>query len=121
MITDPPLTPKPVGQWKRPIARREEGQNVIRLFAPARQPAAEPNPIDRHVGGRLRMLRLASGMSQQELAAALGVSVARLRRLEIGERRIDAYLFREIVKVLGAPPSFFFSQFLQEPPKTSIE
>lgn len=120
-IADTPQTPNTGGQWRRPIARGDDGHNVVRLFAPAQKPVAEPNPIDRHVGGRLRMQRLARGMSQQKLAAALGVGVARLQRLEAGERRIDAYLFRDLVRILDAPASFFFSGLPPEPPKPSSE
>jgi ribosome-binding protein aMBF1 (putative translation factor) len=117
-IANPP-SPDETLQGKRPIARSER-RNVIDLFAKdgaTKHKAAPPkaNPIDAHVGGRLRMKRLACGLSQQKLAAAAGVSVAQLQRLESGAMRIDAHLFRDLTQILKAPPSYFFTGFLEKP------
>ena len=70
-----------------------------------------PNAIDRHVGKRLRQLRLARGMDLPELSGLLGVSAPRLLQFEEGRERLSAVLMRQIAKILDAPPSEFFAGF----------
>ncbi len=68
-----------------------------------------PNYIDRHVGTRLRMLRIKRNMSPQALAEAVDVTVERLADLEEGRERISADFMRKLSRVLRAPPSEFFA------------
>ena len=70
-----------------------------------------PNFVDRHVGKRLRILRLARGFDLQGLAQMLGVSTQRLLQLEDGHERITADMMRKLSRVLNAPPSEFFAGF----------
>jgi ribosome-binding protein aMBF1 (putative translation factor) len=95
--------------------------NVVEFVAPRQKPAKAPSPIDVHVGGRLQMKRLACGLSEHELATAAGLSVTHLRRLETGALRIDARIFRDLARILGEPPSFFFKKSPREctTPRTS--
>lgn len=44
-----------------------------------------PNPIDVHVGGRLRQARMTAGMSQEELGLGIGVSFQAVQKYEHGE------------------------------------
>jgi transcriptional regulator with XRE-family HTH domain len=67
-----------------------------------------PNFIDRHVGSRLRQLRLSRGVAAQDLARMLGISASRLAALEEGRERIAAETMRQLSRVLRAPPSEFF-------------
>src|SRR6202453_3302339 len=67
-----------------------------------------PNPIDKHVGARVRMRRLILGMSQGKLGEALGVTFQQVQKYEKGANRIGASRLQQISKILGAPPSFFF-------------
>lgn len=69
------------------------------------------NAIDRHVGERLRQLRLARGMDLPELSRLLGVSAPRLLQFEEGRERISAFLMRQLAKILNVPPSEFFAGF----------
>jgi transcriptional regulator with XRE-family HTH domain len=69
------------------------------------------NAIDRHVGKRLRQLRLARGMDLPELSGLLGVSAPRLLQFEEGRERISALLMRQLAKILNVPPSQFFEGF----------
>jgi transcriptional regulator with XRE-family HTH domain len=69
------------------------------------------NAIDRHVGKRLRQLRLARGMDLPELSGLLGVSAPRLLQFEEGRERISALLMRQLAKILNVPPSEFFDGF----------
>ena len=69
------------------------------------------NAIDRHVGKRLRQLRLARGMDLPGLSGLIGVSAPRLLQFEEGRERISAVLMRELAKILNVPPSEFFAGF----------
>jgi transcriptional regulator with XRE-family HTH domain len=66
------------------------------------------NPIDRHVGSRVRMRRLMLGMSQTTLADALGLSFQQVQKYEKGTNRIGASRLQHICQLLQVPMSFFF-------------
>lgn len=68
----------------------------------------EPNPIDRHVGNRLRMQRILSNMSQEKLGEALGITFQQVQKYEKGINRISASRLQQISRILNVPPSFFF-------------
>ncbi len=68
----------------------------------------EPNPIDRHVGNRVRMQRILLGMSQEKLGEALGITFQQVQKYEKGVNRISASRLQQIALILNAPPSFFF-------------
>src|SRR5580704_5036465 len=67
-----------------------------------------PNPIDRHVGGRVRMRRLMLGMSQEKLGEALGLTFQQVQKYEKGTNRIGASRLQQISRTLDVPPAFFF-------------
>ena len=67
-----------------------------------------PNPIDRHVGARLRMRRVAVKMSQGKLGEALDVTFQQIQKYEKGANRVSASKLQQIARVLNVPPSFFF-------------
>ena len=67
-----------------------------------------PDPIDIHVGARLRMRRLLVGLSQEKLGAALGITFQQIQKYEKGANRISASRLQELARILQAPPSFFF-------------
>lgn len=67
-----------------------------------------PNPIDKHVGARVRMRRIMLSMSQEKLADTLGVTFQQVQKYEKGTNRIGASRLQEISKSLQVPPSFFF-------------
>jgi transcriptional regulator with XRE-family HTH domain len=69
---------------------------------------ASMNPIDRHVGSRVRMQRLLLGMSQTELGDALGLSFQQVQKYEKGTNRIGASRLQHICQILKVPMSFFF-------------
>jgi transcriptional regulator with XRE-family HTH domain len=66
------------------------------------------NPIDRHVGSRLRMQRLALGMSQQRLAEAIGVTFQQVQKYEKGMNRMGASRLQQAANVLEVSVPFFF-------------
>jgi len=67
-----------------------------------------PNPIDRHVGSRVRMRRMMLGMSQEKLGDALGLTFQQVQKYEKGANRIGASRLQQISQILQVPVSFFF-------------
>lgn len=67
-----------------------------------------PNPIDRHVGSRVRMRRMLAGISQEKLGEALGLTFQQIQKYEKGANRISASRLQQIAKKLEVPVSFFF-------------
>ena len=66
------------------------------------------NPIDKHVGGRLRMRRLMLDMSQTDIADALGLTFQQVQKYEKGTNRIGASRLQHISQILQVPVPFFF-------------
>jgi transcriptional regulator with XRE-family HTH domain len=67
-----------------------------------------PNPIDRHVGARVRMRRMLAGVSQEKLGESLGITFQQVQKYEKGSNRISASRLQHIAQMLDAPVSFFF-------------
>ena len=67
-----------------------------------------PNPIDRHVGSRVRMRRMMLSMSQEKLGDALGLTFQQVQKYEKGANRIGASRLQQISHILQVPVSFFF-------------
>ena len=67
-----------------------------------------PNPVDLHVGGRIRMRRRILGVSQEKLAEALGLTFQQVQKYERGANRVSASKLYEIAKTLQAPITYFF-------------
>lgn len=67
-----------------------------------------PNPIDRHVGSRVRMRRVMLGMSQEKLGESLGLTFQQVQKYEKGTNRIGASRLQQISRTLDVPPAFFF-------------
>jgi transcriptional regulator with XRE-family HTH domain len=70
----------------------------------------EPNPIDRHVGSRVRMRRVLAGMSQEKLGDALGLTFQQVQKYEKGTNRIGASRLHQLANVLGVPVAFFYEE-----------
>jgi len=67
-----------------------------------------PNPIDKHVGSRVRMRRMMLGMSQEKLGDALRLTFQQVQKYEKGTNRIGASRLQQISYILQVPVSFFF-------------
>jgi transcriptional regulator with XRE-family HTH domain len=67
-----------------------------------------PDPTDERVGSRVRMGRLMLGMTQQELGAALGLTVQQVEDYEGGTAHIGASRLMHVAQVLKVTPTFFF-------------
>jgi transcriptional regulator with XRE-family HTH domain len=69
-----------------------------------------PNPMDAHVGSRVRLRRMLLGMSQEKLGESLGLTFQQVQKYEKGVNRIGASRLFELSKVLGVPVQFFYEQ-----------
>jgi transcriptional regulator with XRE-family HTH domain len=67
-----------------------------------------PNPVDLHVGARIRLRRRMQGVSQEKLADALGLTFQQVQKYERGANRVSASKLYEIAAALHAPVSYFF-------------
>ncbi len=74
-----------------------------------------PHPVDVHVGKRLRMRRTLLGMSQEQVAEALGLTFQQLQKYEKGSNRVSASRLFELSKMLDVPESFFFEEMPTKP------
>src|SRR5262249_55240797 len=67
-----------------------------------------PNPIDKHVGSRVRMRRMMLSMSQEKLGDALGLTFQQVQKYEKGTTRTGASRLQQISHILQVPVAFFF-------------
>jgi transcriptional regulator with XRE-family HTH domain len=67
-----------------------------------------PNPIDKHVGSRLRMRRMMLGMSQEKLGEAFGLTFQQVQKYERGMNRMGASRLQQAAGILDVAVPFFF-------------
>jgi transcriptional regulator with XRE-family HTH domain len=70
--------------------------------------AGQPDPIDIHVGSRLRLLRTMLRMSQEKLAAELGLTFQQVQKYERAANRISASRLYHLCRILGVRVGFFY-------------
>jgi transcriptional regulator with XRE-family HTH domain len=70
----------------------------------------QPNATDAHIGQRLRILRIAKGMSQSEVASGLGITFQQIQKYENGRNRIGAGRLQELANLFGVSATFFFQE-----------
>lgn len=80
---------------------------------PAGRPGV-PNPVDIHVGSRIRMRRIMLGMSQQKLGELLGLTFQQVQKYERGTNRVGASRIWDLTKVLDVPVTYFFEDMSED-------
>jgi transcriptional regulator with XRE-family HTH domain len=75
---------------------------------PGRRKGDKPNPIDIHVGSRVRLRRNMLGLSQEKLGEAIGLTFQQVQKYERGANRVGASRLYDLSRVLDVPVSFFF-------------
>jgi len=75
---------------------------------------ANPNPVDIHVGSRVRLRRTLLGMSQEKLGNALSLTFQQVQKYERGTNRIGSSRLFLLSKILDVPVSFFFDDMAPE-------
>ncbi len=76
--------------------------------------ASKPNPVDIHVGSRIRLRRTLLGMSQEKLGKAIGLTFQQVQKYERGTNRVGSSRLYQLAKVLNVPVSFFFDDMAPE-------
>ena len=101
------------GVMKKPKASRGE-KSPSRVRGRRRLPPGVPNPVDIHVGGRVRMRRTLLGLSQEKLGDAVGLTFQQIQKYERGANRVGASRLYEFSRILDVPVSFFFDELPAE-------
>ena len=81
--------------WDQSMIRRPQGRH-------------RPIDVDKHVGRRIRERRLILGMTQQQMAEAIGVTYQQGHKYEKGINRVAAGRLHQIACALGVSPDYFF-------------
>jgi transcriptional regulator with XRE-family HTH domain len=67
-----------------------------------------PDVVDKHVGSRVRLLRMQAGMSQEALGDKLGLTFQQIQKYEKGQNRIGASRLFQLSRIFRTPVGFFF-------------
>jgi transcriptional regulator with XRE-family HTH domain len=84
---------------KRP--RKSSGRMVSKGF---------PNPIDVHVGSRIRLRRTLLGISQERLAEAIGLTFQQVQKYERGMNRVSSSRLVDLANALDVTIQYFFAR-----------
>ena len=68
----------------------------------------KPNPVDLHVGARIRLRRKTIGISQEQLSYALGLTFQQVQKYENGQNRVSASKLWDIARKLEVDVQWFF-------------
>ena len=79
-----------------------------------------PNPIDVHVGNRVRMRRMLINMSQEKLGERLGLTFQQVQKYEKGSNRVSASRLYQMAQILGVPVQFFFEDVVAPVPSDIV-
>jgi len=83
--------------------------------------ARSPNKTDVYIGKRIKMQRLARGLSQTDVASRLGITFQQIQKYERGVNRVGAGRLQEIANLFSVTPAFFFEDGTRHKPGQSEE
>ncbi len=89
------------------MSRPEE---IVSDLAAEEKGSRRPNPVDVHVGSRVRLRRMLLGMSQEKLGERLGLTFQQVQKYEKGINRIGASRLFDLAQVLGVSVQFFYEE-----------
>src|SRR5512147_1895392 len=92
---------------------RRKGRSALESSRADRMPPGVPNPVDIHVGSRVRLRRTLLGLSQEKLGEAVGLTFQQIQKYERGANRIGASRLFEFSRILDVPVSFFFDDMAE--------
>src|SRR3569833_1325283 len=75
-----------------------------------RPKTGKPNPIDVHVGTRVRLRRTLLGLSQEKLGEAIGLTFQQVQKYERGANRVGSSRLYDLARVLDVPIAYFFDE-----------
>jgi len=93
---------------------KDSATDTPRRSGRGRTPSGKPNPIDVHVGARVRLRRTLLGMSQEKLGEAIGLTFQQVQKYERGANRIGASRLFDLSRVLDVPVSFFYDDMTND-------
>jgi transcriptional regulator with XRE-family HTH domain len=71
-------------------------------------------PIDVHIGKKLKMIRIMSGMTQNQIGELVGVTFQQIQKYEKGLNRISAGKLYELSQIFGKPIGAFFNDYIPD-------
>lgn len=92
-----------------------QGNKRVTMVQPQIPETANPrksNPVDVHVGSRVRLRRMLLGMSQEKLGESLGLTFQQVQKYEKGSNRIGASRLFELARILGVSVQYFFEELV---------
>lgn len=92
------------------LAEKQELDGTLGRSTRGRMPSGKPNPVDVHVGGRVRLRRTLLGLSQEKLGEAIGLTFQQVQKYERGANRIGASRLWDLSRVLDCPVAYFFEE-----------
>ncbi len=82
----------------------------------------KPNPVDVHVGSRVRYRRMIIGMSQEKLGEKMNLTFQQIQKYEKGTNRIGASRLFQLSKILEVPVGYFFEDaFANSAPSNPLQ
>src|SRR5208282_2343970 len=82
----------------------------------------KPNPVDVHVGSRVRYRRMIVGMSQEKLGEKMNLTFQQIQKYEKGTNRIGASRLFQLSKILEVPVGYFFEDaFANSAPSAQLQ
>ncbi len=96
------------------FAEKQEHEDSAIRSTRGRMPSGKPNPVDVHVGSRVRLRRTLLGLSQEKLGEAIGLTFQQVQKYERGANRIGASRLWDLSRVLDCPVSYFFEEMEDE-------
>ncbi len=96
------------------LTYKQHDEARLRGSSRGRTPQGNPNPVDVHVGGRIRLRRTLLGMSQERLGDALGLTFQQVQKYERGTNRVGASRLWDLSRVLDVPVSFFYDDMTED-------
>lgn len=73
------------------------------------------DPLDAHLGARLRKLRMRRGLSMAQMGEIIEVTPQQVSRYESGQHRMTAAALFRLARGLDMPISWFFDHFHENP------
>lgn len=83
--------------------------------------STHPDPIDRHVGAKIRQKRTLLGLSQEKMAEALGITFQQVQKYENGTNRVGSSRLYNISKILGTSVGTFFDGLNKDLPEAQLK
>src|SRR5271166_5229486 len=81
----------------------------------------KPNPVDVHVGSRVRYRRMIVGMSQEKLGEKMNLTFQQIQKYEKGTNRIGASRLFQLSRILDVPVGYFFEDaFANSAPASAV-